>query len=76
MHPDEVRKKIQVSSLLNELHKVAMGEKTIDKERLKAIEILLRKAIPDLKAVELSGNADEPLKIIFNTNVERKLDQD
>lgn len=76
MSPEEVRRKIQVSELLNVLHNVALSGKPIEKERLRAIEILLKKAIPDLKAIELSGNEDQPVKIILNTNVKRHLDQD
>lgn len=76
MTPEEVRKKIQVSALLNVLHDVALKGKAISKERLKAIELLLKKAIPDLKAIELTGDTDQPLQIIMHTNVERQLDQD
>lgn len=34
----------------------------LDAPRLKAIEILLRKSLPDLSAVTLSGDADNPIK--------------
>ncbi len=76
MRPEDVAKKIQVSALLNVLHQVALEDKKITKERLKAIEILLRKAIPDLKAVELSGDDNRPIAIEIITNVKRTLDQD
>lgn len=58
-HQDEVRQKIQVSQLINRLQKYVAGELTDDDVtpgRLEAIKILLRKALPDLSSVEMSGN--------------------
>lgn len=64
-HQDEVRTKIQASQLINVLQNHALGldEKEIKPSRLKAIEILLRKSVPDLSSVELSGDADNPVTI-------------
>lgn len=56
---EHIRSKIKTSQLVNLLTEVAMtGEfqgKSVDTSRLKAAEILLRKALPDLNATELSG---------------------
>ncbi len=56
---EHIRSKIKSSQLVNLLTEVAMtGQyqgKTVDSSRLKAAEILLRKALPDLTATELSG---------------------
>jgi len=38
---------------------------------MKAIEILLRKSVPDLSAVELSGDADNPLMVVGMTKEQR-----
>jgi hypothetical protein len=64
LHQDDVRKKIQVSQLINVLQDHALtGEGEITPTRMKAIEILLRKSIPDLSSVELSGDADAPIEL-------------
>ena len=63
-HQADIREKIKTSQLVNRLQDFALGgvdPKTgdlieIDQPRLKAIEILLRKSLPDLSSVEMSGN--------------------
>lgn len=69
-HQEEVRTKIQTSQLINKLQKHALseGEEEISNSRMKAIEILLRKSLPDLSAVEISGDEENPLAI---TSIER-----
>lgn len=54
------REKIQASQLLNRLRDHAMdGEKVkMTATQVKAAEILLRKVIPDLKAIEHSGEVN------------------
>lgn len=55
-HQDEVRTRIQTSQLLNVLQKHALtGEGEFGSSRMKAIEILLKKSLPDLASVELTG---------------------
>lgn len=55
-HQDDVRAKIQASQLINVLQNHALGDTAeMPASRLKAIEILLRKSLPDLSAVELNG---------------------
>jgi hypothetical protein len=64
LHQDDVRKKIQVSQLINILQDHALtGEGELPPTRMKAIEILLKKSIPDLSAVELSGDPDAPIEL-------------
>lgn len=59
LHQEDVRRKIQVSQLLNVLSKQALGEgDDLSPARLKAIEILLRKSLPDLSAIQVD-NAPE-----------------
>lgn len=59
-HQDDVRAKIQTSQLINKLqnHALSEGEEEISSSRMKAIEILLRKSLPDLSAVEHSGEIE------------------
>src|SRR5262245_26058831 len=56
-HPDDVREKIRASQLVNRLQNHALGllkpELTISQVR--AIEILLRKCVPDLAAAEIKA---------------------
>lgn len=62
LHTEEIRTKIQTSQLLNVLQDHALSaDKEISNSRMKAIEILLRKTLPDLSAVTISGDADSPL---------------
>lgn len=57
-HQDEVRAKIQASQLINVLQNHALGNSTeeMTQSRLKAIEILLRKSVPDLSSIEMNAN--------------------
>ncbi len=64
-HQDEVRAKIQTSQLLNRLTNHAFGEIELTQTQIKAIEILLRKSIPDLAAIQLSGDSDNPVELRF-----------
>jgi hypothetical protein len=59
-HQEDVRAKIQTSQLINALQNHALGKDSgeFSPTRLKAIEILLRKRLPDLSAVESTINAD------------------
>ena len=70
LHQDDVRKKIQVSQLINVLTDHALnGDSEISMSRMKAIEILLRKSLPDLSQVQIQGDPENPinhsLKISF-----------
>lgn len=60
-HQEDVRLKIQTSQLINVLQKYALndGEKEIPMGRMKAIEILLRKSLPDLSAVSMEVGGKE-----------------
>lgn len=63
LHQDDVRKKIQASQLLNRLTDHAFGEVELSQSQIKAIEILLRKSLPDLSAVTIQGDENNPLRI-------------
>ncbi len=63
-HQKDIREKIKTSQLVNRLQDFVLDGKDpktgqpveIDGARLKAIEILLRKSLPDLSAVTHDGN--------------------
>jgi hypothetical protein len=61
-HSDMVRTKIQSTKLIELLQDYALGiVEEIPSGRMKAIEILLKKSIPDLSSVELTGDPENPV---------------
>ena len=73
LHQEDVRRKIQVSQLINVLQDHALtGDGEISPTRMKAIEILLRKSIPDLSSVELSGDSDNPVNMVQTITINLK----
>lgn len=69
-HQDEVRLKIQASQLVNVLQNHALGKtKELSASRLKAIEILLRKTIPDLQSVELKGEGGGAIQAVMRVEL-------
>ena len=59
LHQEDVRSKIQVGQLLKTLQNHALdGGADISQSRMKAIEILLRKSMPDLSAITLTGSGE------------------
>jgi hypothetical protein len=61
LHQEDVRRKIQVSQLLNVLqdHALSPDSGDISSSRMKAIEILLRKSLPDLTAISMEGPTED-----------------
>lgn len=62
---EQTRAAIQTTQLVKRLQDFALGEPDveIDAGRLKAIEVLLRKSLPDLSSVELTGDAENPVSV-------------
>ena len=52
------KENIRTGMLIKRLHDCAEGSVELTSNQIKAAEILLRKSVPDLKAVELSGDLD------------------
>jgi len=72
LHQEDVRKKIQASQLINVLQDHALGHsEELSLTRMKAIEILLRKSMPDLSAITLDGNGEDG-SIAFSV-IERRI---
>lgn len=63
-HDDETRAKIQASQLINRLQDYALNGGDLDSGRIKAIEVLLKKTLPDLSAVQLGGDSENPVKMV------------
>ena len=51
MHQEDVRAKIQTSQLVNRLTDHALGNVDLSPTQVRAIEILIKKTLPDLQAV-------------------------
>ena len=54
-HIEETRRRIRVSMLVTKLHDFIEGKVEMSMGQIRAAEILLRKAVPDLKQVEHTG---------------------
>lgn len=62
MHQDDVRTKIKTSQLINRLEKHILADAPLlDASQVRAIDILLKKVLPDLQSVELTGDPDAPV---------------
>lgn len=69
------REAIRTTQLVKRLQHFALGEKDeqgavveLDANKLRAIEVLLRKSLPDLSTVTLQGDEDGgPIGVIFKT---------
>jgi len=53
--PEKVRERIQTSMLINRLSDHALGKTEMSATQVRAAEILLKKAVPDLTSTELTG---------------------
>ena len=70
-HDERTREKIKASQLINVLQSFALGENdprtgkpvVIHKDRITAIDILLRKVVPNVSSIEMAGSGGGPLVI-------------
>jgi len=76
-HQDEVRAKIQASQLINRLQNHALSTEVdeLKPSQLKAIEILLKKSLPDLQSTEITGDSDSPMQLKIITGIPKKSDE-
>jgi hypothetical protein len=63
--PEEHRVKIQNSNILNALIEHVSGEREMSATQVTAGLGLLKKALPDLAAVQISGDPDQPVKMVI-----------
>jgi len=61
-HHAETRERIGTTQLLRRLEDCAHGHVELTPVQVRAIEILLKKTIPDLNAITVSGDADNPIE--------------
>ena len=66
-HQDDVREKIQASQIINRLSDHVAGTLEMSATQLRAAEILLKKTLPDLSSVSLTGADGGPLVVIQAT---------
>lgn len=60
----EAREKIKTTQLINRLQNHALGTVELSPTQVRAVEILLKKRIPDLTSMALSGDEDGgPVKV-------------
>lgn len=60
-HDTRTREKIQTSQLINRLESHAFGSVELTPTQVKAIEVLLKKTLPDLQAIQHSGDETNPV---------------
>jgi hypothetical protein len=69
-HNEDTRAKIQATQLINRLMQHVMSDAPLmDASQVNAAKTLLGKALPDLAAVQHSGDAEQPLRMIFERRV-------
>jgi hypothetical protein len=63
--PQKVRDRIRVTMLVKRLTDHIVGKQDMSQTQLKAVEILLKKSLPDLSAVDntIKGDAAAPIFI-------------
>ena len=81
LQQDQTRAAIQTTQLVKRLQAFALGQKDpnspdpdagpleLDASRIKAIEILLRKSLPDLSNVEITGGDGGPVRMMVESVV-------
>lgn len=69
-HTDEIRNKIRASQLVNRLENHVFGEVEMNSTQVTAALGLLKKCVPDIQAIQHSGDADNPLMLAM---IERKI---
>jgi hypothetical protein len=67
-HDAKTRERIKTSQLINRLQSYANGTVTLESGQVRAIEILLKKTVPDLSAVQLTGKDGGAIEV---TGIER-----
>jgi hypothetical protein len=64
-HEEKTKRLIQASQLLNRLIMHANGEIDMSQSQVNAAKIVIGKSIPDLKAMELSTDPENPIQTVI-----------
>lgn len=62
-HDTKTREKIQTSQLINRLQQNAFGEIELTQSQQRSIEVLLKKTLPDLQAIEHTGSVEQNVTV-------------
>lgn len=73
-HQEDVRKKIQVSLLINRLTDCAMGKLNLTTQQVQAIKVLMDKSLPNLSDVKIETGS-QGITFNLNTGVKPKADE-
>lgn len=68
-HQQLIRDKIQSGLLIEKLQRCALDGEELTSQQMKAIEILLKKSVPDLSSIELSGDENKPMTMRIITGI-------
>lgn len=63
-HEPDVRAKIQASQIVNRLQSHVNGQIELTSTQVKAAQILLSKKVPDLSAITLSNDPENPINAL------------
>lgn len=69
---DQTRSRIQTSMLLNRLTDHVDGKVEMTNSQVRAADILLRKALPDLQSVEMTGRDGDAMQIVIQGFQDKK----
>lgn len=62
-HDAKTRDKIKTSQLINRLYSFTKGEIELTNGQIRGIEILLKKTLPDLSSVAVTGDDENPVAV-------------
>lgn len=68
-HQQLIRDKINAALLVEKLQQCALDGLELTSQQMKAIEILLKKSVPDLQSIEMTGDAEAPVVLKVITGV-------
>jgi hypothetical protein len=68
-HQQLIRDKINAALLIEKLQQCALEGLELTSQQMKAIEILLKKSVPDLQSIEMTGDTDAPVVLKVITGV-------
>lgn len=63
-HDDKTREKIQTTQLIKRLTNHALGELELNQSQVRAIEILLKKTLPDLQSIEQTTKGEQSIYMV------------
>lgn len=72
-HQDMVREKIRASQIINRLENHALGECDMTPTQVKAAEVLLRKTLPDLSAIDANVSGEFVTRQMTDDELDRAI---